>query len=161
MQKYDSAKHHRRSIRLPGHDYSTAGAYFVTICVNYRHRLLGKVQQGAMVPSAAGEMVQQVWEELPLHYEGVGIDAFVVMPDHIHGVIVLQRCGGLALGEVVHRFKSFTTAKYRHGVRAENWQEFEQRLWLRNYYEHLIRDERALENIRRYIFNNPIAWRKG
>ncbi len=161
MQKYDPAKHHRRSLRLPGHDYSAAGAYFVTICVNHRHRLLGEIRQGVMVPSAAGEMVQQVWEELPFYYEGVGIDAFIVMPDHIHGVIVLQRCGGLTLGDVMHRFKSFTTAKYRHGVRAESWREFEQRLWLRNYYEHLIRDERALENIRRYIFNNPIAWRKG
>lgn len=160
MKKYNPDKHHRRSIRIPGHDYSTAGSYFITICVNYRQPLFGEVRQKTMVPNAAGKMVQRIWEELPLHYPGVGIDTFVVMPDHVHGIVVLQKDGGLKLGEVVHRFKSFTTAKYRHGVRAENWQAFEQRLWLRNYYEHLIQDERALQNIRRYILNNPIAYRK-
>jgi RimJ/RimL family protein N-acetyltransferase/REP element-mobilizing transposase RayT len=160
MQKYDPAKHHRRSIRLKGYNYASAGAYFVTICVSHRHRLLGEIQQGVMYPSAAGKMVQQVWDELPLHYEGVEIDTFVVMPDHIHGIIILKGYGGLTLGDVVHRFKSFTTAKYRHGVKSHYWEAFEQRLWHRNYYEHIIRNERALQNIRRYIANNPIAWRK-
>jgi hypothetical protein len=84
MKKYNPDKHHRRSIRLPGHDYSTAGAYFVTICVNYRHPLFGEIQQKNMIPNAAGKMVQRIWEELPLHYKGVGIDA-------LHSAIHLQQ----------------------------------------------------------------------
>ncbi|HEY9725433.1 MAG TPA: transposase [Chroococcales cyanobacterium] len=176
--KYDSSQHHRRSIRLKGYDYSQAGAYFVTICINQGLHALGKIRNSRIYPSQSGEMVQTVWDELPLHYPGIAVDAFVLMPNHVHGIIVLRTAttevgattGGLplqmgdrfykpmTLGNVVHRFKSLTTAKYRHGVIQLGWTPFPKRFWQRNYYERIIRDEKSWEKIRGYILNNPIAW---
>jgi REP element-mobilizing transposase RayT len=187
--KYDASKHHRRSIRLKGYDYSQAGAYFVTICINQGLHTLGKIRNSQMYPSQPGEMVQTVWDELPLHYPGVGVDAFVLMPNHVHGIIVVQAVppclpnntvgadkgvgattGGLplptgdrshkpmTLGDVVHRFKSLTTAKYRHGVSQLGWTPFPKRFWQRNYHESIIRDEQSWDTIRGYILNNPIDW---
>ncbi len=161
-------RHHRRSIRLKGYDYTQPGAYFVTICTEDRECLLGEIVDGEMQLNDAGWMVQTVWDQLPDHYPGVDIDEFVVMPNHVHGIIVLvgdpvgatpRGCpDGQALPDVVHRFKSFTTALYRQGVAHNAWAPFPGRLWQRNYYEHIIRNERALERIRGYIQNNPIRW---
>ncbi|MGB3203811.1 MAG: transposase [Crinalium sp.] len=155
---YNPNIHHRRSIRLKGYDYSEAGAYFVTICVNQRRSLLGKIQEGIMYPSPAGEMVQIVWDEIPTYYQGIEIDAFVLMPNHIHGIIILEPNTSMKLGDVVHRFKSLTTAKYRHGVYHQEWLAFEKRLWQRNYYEHIIRNEEACDRLREYIRDNPLLW---
>jgi hypothetical protein len=86
----------RRSIRLQGYDYSQAGAYFVTICAQNRECLFGDIADGEMRLNDAGQMVQTVWDEIPAHYPGIDIDAFVVMPNHIHGIIVIVRaapCG--------------------------------------------------------------------
>ena len=84
---------HHRPIRLPGYDYAQTGAYFVTICTNNRECLFGDVVDGVMVLNAAGKMIQQVWAEIPLHVPNADIDAFVVMPNHIHGIIVLTNAG--------------------------------------------------------------------
>jgi REP element-mobilizing transposase RayT len=155
--KYDPNKHHRRSIRLKGYDYSQPGAYFVTICINGGLPTLGKICNSQMYASKPGQMVQNAWDELPLHYPGVAVDAFVLMPDHIHGIIFLTADNTMILGDVVHRFKSLTTAKYRHGVMELGWTPFPKRFWQRNYHESIIRDEASLDKIRRYILNNPIA----
>ena len=88
--------HGRRSIRLRGYDYSQAGAYFVTICVQDRACVFGNVVDGRMCLNAAGLMVRGVWDELPCYYAGVGIDAFVVMPNHVHGIVILS--GGVPNG---------------------------------------------------------------
>jgi REP element-mobilizing transposase RayT len=88
--------HGRRSIRLRGFDYSRSGAYFVTICVQDRACVFGNVVDGRMCLSAAGLMVRRVWDELPRFYAGVGIDAFVVMPNHVHGIVILS--GGVRNG---------------------------------------------------------------
>ncbi|MDP9371527.1 MAG: transposase [Chloroflexota bacterium] len=87
--RYDPRVHHRRSIRLKGYDYSQAGAYFVTICVRWRERLLGEVVDGETCPNAYGAIVARCWDDLPRHYPTVELDAFVVMPNHVHGVILL------------------------------------------------------------------------
>ena len=84
---------HRRSIRLRGYDYTRRGAYFVTVCTQDRRRLFGTVVNGRMVLNDAGRMVKTVWDELPGHYPGVDVDEFVVMPDHIHGVVRLTGVG--------------------------------------------------------------------
>ena len=89
MTRYSPDLHHRRSLRLKGYDYTRAGAYFVTVCVQGREGLLGEVAGSEMRPSAAGAMVRRVWEELPSHYAGVVVDAFSAMPNHIHGIIML------------------------------------------------------------------------
>ncbi len=87
---YDPNRHHRRSIRLKGYDYSQAGAYFVTINIHQRRCLLGKVADRKVYLSPAGNMVLALWEAIPSHYPGVEVDAFVVMPNHIHGIILLK-----------------------------------------------------------------------
>jgi len=186
-------ENHRRSIRLKGYDYSRAGAYFVTICVQNRECLFGKIVGAGpcacpnsdpractqMVLNDAGIMIQTVWQEIPNHYPGVNVDAFVVMPNHIHGIIILVGAGPracpdsgpcarpgqpqgvaptLSLPDVVHRFKTMTTKRYAVGVKQHGWQPFPGRLWQRNYYEHIIRDDESLNRIRQYIAENPLRW---
>ncbi len=174
----------RRSIRLSGYDYTREGAYFITICTQDRADRFGAITDGTIELNDVGRMVQNIWIELPTYYPGVDIDAFVVMPDHIHGIIILTRAESvgaglracpfdgngqpqgvaptetappdrLSLPDVVHRFKSLTTARYRAGVQRHDWPAFDGRLWQRNYHEHIIRDDAELTRIRRYIADNP------
>jgi len=86
---YDPSRHHRRSIRLKGYDYTKAGAYFVTIDVKNWLKLFGRIESGIMLLNEAGLMIQRIWMEIPDYYPGVLIDEFVVMPDHFHGIVVL------------------------------------------------------------------------
>jgi REP element-mobilizing transposase RayT len=155
----------------------------VTICTQNRECFFGQMNQGQMVPNGAGQLVESVWRQFPQAYPGVEVDAFVVMPNHVHGIIVLVGAGPrvcpdtwrphgahlgqpqgvaptntLSLPDVVHRFKSLITAKYRWGVRTDGWQPFTGRLWQRNYYEHIIRDEEELDRVRQYITDNPAGW---
>ena len=171
----------RRSIRLPRFDYSTHGAYFVTICAQDREHVFGNVVDGVMVLNDPGKMVQTVWDELPDHYPGVGIDAFVIMPNHVHGIIVLtgsdvgagpRTCPDkrgvrgqprgvaptMTLPQVVHRFKLMTTTRYRWGVEKFGWPPFRKRVWQRNYYERIIRDDNEWNRIRDYVTRNPAHW---
>ena len=87
--KYNPDKHARRSIRLWGYEYTQSGAYFITICTQNRDCLFGEVVKGIMNANEIGQMIQSVWAELPQHYPGMDVDAFVVMPNHIHGIILL------------------------------------------------------------------------
>jgi len=183
---YDPTRHHRRSTRLPAYDYGQAGAYFVTICTQNRECAFGEVVDGEIVLNEPGRMVETVWRELPQHYPGVEVDTLVVMPNHVHGIIMLVRAGpracpdnpgrswgvsgqpqgvaptgatgAMSLPDVVHRFKSLTTARYRRGVLQDRWLPFPGRLWQRNYYEHVIRNEEELDAIRQYIADNPLRW---
>jgi len=171
----DPNSHHRRFIRLKGYDYTQPGAYFVTICTQNRACLFGEVVDGKMQVNNAGRMVQTVWDGIPVYYAGVSIDAFVVMPNHIHGIVILvgaAPCGrpplgqaqgpaptiAISLPDVVHRFKTMTTKQYADGVKQSGWSPFPGQLWQRNYYEHIIRDEESLNCIRQYIADNPAQW---
>ena len=191
--KYDP-DNHRRSIRLKGYDYSQSGAYFVTICTQNRECLFGDISDGEMRLNYAGQMVRDVWNDLPIKYRGVEIDEFVVMPNHVHGIIVIvgaplvgahssgtvnhdieNRAGtrpaptgesetgqprrvAPTLGDVIGSFKSITTHQDTDGVRQHNWLAFNSKLWQRNYYEHIIRDEEEIDRIRQYIIDNPGKW---
>jgi len=175
--------HHRLSIRLNGYDYAQAGAYFVTICTQNRPCLFGDIADGEMLSNDAGRMARSVWEGLPDRFPGMEFDAFVVMPNHVHGIIVIP-CRGEScirpddsrqpdsgdhkdrpygttvgsLGRTIQAFKSTTTHQYVLGVRQQGWPPFHGRLWQRNYYEHVIRNERELDKIREYVATNPIKW---
>ena len=83
--------HRRRSIRFQGYDYSQAGAYFITICTQNRECMFGEIVDRKMVLNHAGNMIQTVWDEIPIHYAGIETDEFVVMPNHIHGIIIITR----------------------------------------------------------------------
>ena len=184
--RFDPERHHRRSIRLKGYDYHQPGAYFVTICTQDRACLFGDAVEGEIQLNDAGRMVHDVWNELPNHYPGIAIDAFVVMPNHIHGIMILvgadpRVCPNagqppvgvgpraypgqpqgvaptLGLPDVVHRFKTMTTRRYTDGAKQLGWEPFRGRLWQRNYYEHIIRNEESLNRIREYILTDPMHW---
>ncbi|MCK6555854.1 transposase [Candidatus Binatia bacterium] len=224
----------RRSIRLKGYDYQQQGGYFITICTQNRAFLFGDVVNGDMRLNDAGRLIQSVWNDMPTFYRGVETDEFVVMPNHVHGIIVLVRATPrgrpdgrddavgatprgrpdgrdavgatprgrpdgrdavgatprgrpdgrddavgatprgrpdgrdagqargpaptMSLGDVVHRFKTMTTRRYADAVKQSGWPAFAGRLWQRNYYEHIIRNEESLNRIRRYILDNPARW---
>jgi REP element-mobilizing transposase RayT len=95
--KYDPTKHHRRSIRLKGYDYTAAGAYFITICTYQRECLFGEIVNGVMQLNTFGLCVQACWQSLPDHFQKLQLDAFVVMPNHLHGILLLD--GDLGKGE--------------------------------------------------------------
>ena len=169
--KYNPDIHHRRSIRLKGYDYSRNGAYFITVCAQNRTCFFGNIKQGEMILNDAGKMAQDIWIEIPEYYDGIEINAFQIMPNHIHGIIIVgagpRACPdndisqkGLSLPDVVHRFKTLTTKKYIDGVKQHDWQPFDRKLWQRNYHEHIIRDEQSLHKIREYIMNNPRDWER-
>ena len=160
--------HHRRSIRLRDYDYSQAGAYFITLCTQKRECLFGEMSDDVVRMSDAGRMVQDVWQALPEHYSCVELDSFVVMPNHIHGIVVLNDIGARfiapnnddgamnrapTIGEIIRAFKARCTHGINrlHGVQGAS-------IWQRNYYEHVIRNESSLQEIREYIANNPAQW---
>ena len=155
----------RRSLRLKGYDYTHAGAYFVTICAEDKACLFGNVGDGCMCFNDAGQMLSTPWNEIPSRFADVAIDAFVVMPNHVHGIIILPDVvdgvatrSVAALGGVIAAFKSATTVDYIRGVKSGAWPAFRRRLWQRNYFEHVVRDEKALDRVRRYIDENPARW---
>ena len=152
---YDPNFHHRRSIRLQGYDYSQAGAYFVTLCVQRRECLLGEIVEQQMQLNQYGEIVLGWWNNVPDHFSGVDLDAFVVMPNHIHGVLVLSQESPQPpkLGQIVAYFKYESTKRVNVFRSTPGL-----RLWQRNYYEHIIRNESSLQEIRDYIATNPMRW---
>src|SRR6056297_1249221 len=165
--------HHRKSIRLKDYDYSKAGGYFVTVCTQKRQCLFGEIIDGKILLNEAGRMVQRVWDEIPGNYPGIETDVFIVMPDHIHGIIMIVGAGPCAcpdegqprgvaptmsLSDVVHRFKTMTTKRYTDGVKRCGWRSYPGRLWQRNYFDRVIRNEKELDQVREYIFDNPEKW---
>jgi REP element-mobilizing transposase RayT len=181
---YDPIIHHRRSIRLQGYDYTRAGAYFVTICTQQRLCLFGEVLNGEMVLNDAGQMVERWWRELNAKFPSVETDEYVIMPNHFHGIVGIHNVGAnvrvraesddhlesgqshesapeesVSLSKVVQWFKTMTTNIYIRGVKDHHWQSFPGKLWQRDYYEHIVRDEKDLKRIRVYIRANPSRWK--
>jgi putative transposase len=154
---------HRRSIRVKGFDYTTPGAYFVTVCVQNRACILGEVVDGAVQLSTPGLVAESWWCSVSNTFPSVEIDAYVIMPNHLHGIL---RFGSVddadappvTLGRVMQWFKSKTTLDYGIGVEQYGWPPYPSRLWQRNYYEHIVRDEAELTRIRAYIDGNPGRW---
>ena len=211
---YNPEKHHRRSIRLKGYDYTRECAYYFTICCHQRRCLLGEIEDGVMQLNLVGATVKAVWDSLPRHFPLIELDAFVVMPNHVHGIILITdsagncnpnrnsnpnpnlNCRGEAfvpgcnntspessstnaspfpgcnntsanptaqpilprgtqsgsIGAILQNFKSVATRRVNRITRNSGT------LWQRNYHEEIIRNEKAYENIRRYIMENPLSW---
>jgi REP-associated tyrosine transposase len=182
-----SSPYRRRSVRLQGYDYAQDGAYFVTICTANRACLFGQIVDGELRLDAFGEAVQRLWEDMPAHHRGVELDAFVVMPNHIHGIVVFaydEGEAGLATTGAQETRRAdeagLATTTTTGAVRARRKRTLgtvvagfksavsrEARagripapvsLWQQGYYEHIIRSEAALDRIREYIANNPAKW---
>jgi REP element-mobilizing transposase RayT len=165
-------QHHRRSIRLREHDYSRAGAYFVTICVRDRTCPLGTIDDGMCALSNVGHIVENAWQNLVISFAGTILDEYVIMPNHVHGIIIIADCSrGLinqtpapvptqwilmqnpkqTLGKMIRHFKA-KSAKLIHDAGIHQFQ------WQRNYWERIIRNEHSLQAIREYIRTNPRHW---
>ena len=151
----------RRSLRLPGYDYSQQGVYFITVCVERKTCLFGRIQAGQMVCNEAGVMIHTQWESLPQRFPGLRLDECIVMPNHFHALLILDAIAqSVGVGQIVGAWKSLTTNFYIDGVRTAGWPPFPRRLWQRNYWEHIVRSDEALVNIREYIASNPAHWEK-
>lgn len=200
--KYNSAIHHRRSIRLRGYDYSRTGLYFITINVQNREMLFGTVENKQMLVNAAGKMVSQEWEALPQRFGNIILHEYCVMPNHFHAILEIDDRADVTVGaglvpapdeaadkprdraatraaptedtatagddlksddpktvgDMIGAFKSITTVEYIRRVKNAGWPVFNRKLWQRGYYEHIIRNERAFQNIAGYIKDNPARW---
>jgi len=160
----------RRSIRLKDYDYGKAGAYFVTICTQGQKNLFGEVLNGEMLLNEIGRVMKKWWEEIDSKFKNVGLDEFVIMPNHFHGIVIIvgadlrvcpDKMGehtGSPLHRIVQWFKTMTTNEYIRNVYNQRWKPFSKRVWQRNYYEHIIRNEEKLNKIRYYIQTNPLKW---
>jgi putative transposase len=217
----------RKSIRLKDYDYSQAGGYYITIVAQGRECLFGIIMEGEMVLNEAGRMVLKWWNELPNKFPSTTLDAFVIMPNHFHGVIFIHEtatgkhmgagehtgsslhgtivgadlrvCPGdmekgahagaplpngtmndeletgehagrgehigsplrrpnAPLSQIIQWFKTMTTNEYIRGVKQSGWPPFDGKLWQRNYYEHILRNQSDYERIANYIALNPAQW---
>ena len=177
--KFDPQKHHRRSIRLKGYDYTQPGAYFVTMCTWHRETLLGDIIGGEMRLSAMGQIIEIEWRRLTDHFNHLELGAFVIMPNHVHGILILSTGEASAqivsypaeirwadaspqppigtqpgsLGAILQNLKSVSTRKINQLQCTPGAP-----VWQRNYYEHIIRDEADWRRIAAYIQNNPARW---
>ncbi len=185
--KYNPEIHKRRSIRLKGYDYAQAGLYFITICCQDRIYRFGKIENNEMILNEYGIIAYNEWQKLSERFQNFELDVFQIMPNHMHGIIVLNdpvRAGftpaqnanaqnpenaqithaGIRAGaspaptisDIVGAYKSLVTNRCLEIYKSKN--ETMGKLWQRNYYEHIIRNEQSYQNISNYIINNPAKW---
>jgi putative transposase len=171
---FDPKRHHRRSIRLKGYDYSQPGAYFLTICTYRSVDLFGRVKKGRVVKSQHGKIAADEWIRTAKMRTNVELDVYVVMPNHFYGIMVLTenhveiggrtrraqtdeserfgkpRCGSLPT--IVRAFKAAVTKRVNRHRGTPGFP-----VWQRNYYEHIVRDDDELDAIRKYITENPVC----
>lgn len=208
MTQYNPNIHHRRSIRLKGYDYASAGLYFITICTQNREMMFGEINNGEMMLNDAGRMVERWYAKTEENFPDIVCHEMIVMPNHFHCIwqnvgadpcvrpdneIVHPVTGhengivhpngdasahvdldahvdlgahvgaplrpGTQLSTVVQWFKTMTTNEYIRGVKQLDWPPFDRRLWQRNYYEHIIRNQLSYNDIVNYIITNPSRWK--
>lgn len=169
----------RKSIRLKGWDYSSPGGYFVTICTHNQEHLFGEIREGKMPVNEYVNILRQCWGDLPLHYSNVQLDEFIVMPNHVHGVIIMKDIDNMLVGdgfkpsrhpnrtgykpvptrqhhgltEIIRAFKTFSARRINISQDTQG-----RPVWQRSFHDHIIRNDREFDRIRQYIINNPIGW---
>jgi REP element-mobilizing transposase RayT len=152
----------RKPNRLKDYDYSQNGYYFVTICTKDKEEYFGKVENGKMILNKIGEIARNLWKEIPNHFNDISLDEYTVMPNHVHGIVIIVRNADLRslhqkrtkmlLSTAIQQYKSSVTREansLRMNVKFQ---------WHKSFHDHIIRDEKALNNIREYIANNPLKW---
>ena len=205
MEQYNPNKHHRRSIRLQGYDYSQAGLYFVTLVCQDRAHLFGAIKDGIMCLNEFGQIAADEWLHTQEVRNNVVLHEYVIMPNHIHGIIEILfpkesnnivgefRSPSQTIGAIIRGYKiatikrikelvkrteeskgEYSKGEYSKGEYSKGELQFaptvptartreiikslEYKIWQRNYYEHIIRDEKAYINISNYIIENPKRW---
>jgi REP element-mobilizing transposase RayT len=178
-------KHNRKSIRLHEYDYSSPGMYFITLCAQDKKCLFGDIVDDEMRLNEFGKIAQQQWLSIPNRFDDICLDEFIVMPNHMHGIIKIvgaplagalsnnvapgnkrapargaPTMGGatVAIGVIIGAYKSLCVHQCLQYIKQNNKNLILGKLWQRNYYEHIIRNEISLNKIREYIINNPIQW---
>ena len=177
-------KPNRRSIRLPGYDYASAGWYFVTICCKENRHLFGEIRDGEMVLNEPGTIAEECWLQTETIRQNCRIHDYIIMPNHIHGIVEITGSSvpdfqetepskfvspSGTIGSIVRGFKINTIKKIRDLVckgelqfapTAMKIKELDFKIWQRNYYEHIIRNEESHNKIAAYIRNNPANWQE-
>jgi len=174
MKYFAWPRWHRHSIRLKGFDYAQPGMYFVTICARNKEWLFGEIQDGKMELNEWGRIVEKCWYEIPKHFEHVSLNEFVIMPNHVHGIISIHSsrnhvgarhavplpknrkfAGAIpgSLSTIIGSFKSAATKRINESLLLDHMNP-----WQRNFYEHIIRNMKDLNRIRTYIKENPAHW---
>jgi putative transposase len=153
--KYDPDFHHRQSIRLNGYDYSKSGAYFITICTHEREYLFGDIVDEAIELTIFGNIARSNWDRLSHYHPNLIMDESIVMPNHLHGIMILESSTEHTkpISEIIRGFKTFSAKAINkeRGLRGVP-------VWQRNYYDRIIRNELELDRVRQYIINNPQNW---
>lgn len=187
MHHYNPQKHHRRSIRLQGYDYSQEGLYFITICCQDRAHLFGEIVDGEMILNSYGEIAQKEWQNTSTIRDNVVLHEFVVMPNHFHSIIEIkfqkgnneigkfqspsQTVGAIIRGykiAAIKKIKDYILGKekskgelqFAPTAPTEKIKELDFKIWQRNYYEHIIRNDQSYERISDYIRDNPKRWKE-
>ncbi len=160
----------RKQNRLRNYDYSQAGYYFVTVCTQSKQEWLGKIDKGEIILNGYGVIAAYYWEKIPKHYPNVILDEWIIMPNHIHGIVVItpsvsasvgtEQCSvptntrtkNVSLSQIIKSFKGVTIKRVRSEFGDIRF------AWQRSFYEHVIRNETSLHRIREYIINNPKQW---
>ena len=159
----------RKSIRLKNYNYAENGLYFITICSYKNQKIFGNINQISnekIILSKVGKIIQKHWFEIPEHYKFAELDFFVIMPDHIHGIILLdngrifapdginkfQNVISNSISSIIRSFKASVTKAVRQELNI-------QFVWQRGFYEHVIKNEKELNKIREYIYNNPLKFK--
>ncbi len=169
----------RKPNRLKDYDYNHHGYYYLTICTKNRSEIFGEISNNIMHLSQIGKITNKFWVEIPEHFKYIELDEFIIMPNHIHGVIIINNDVGNAdlrfskwhsskkyfnqkilnsdrskmiVSKIIHGFKSSVTREIRRQINNSNFE------WQKSYYDHIIRNEKDLNRIRGYIINNPCNW---
>lgn len=152
----------RRSARIAEFDNTSAGSYFVTICLNDMSQLrLGSLESGELTLNEAGVMVADCWESTLAKFPGTAFDSMVVMPNHLHAIVFIGTDLMTVppnLTSAIGAFKSIATVEYIRGVKEGRFPPFEKALWQRSFHDRILRSQKAIEIARLYIEGNPARW---
>ncbi|HLP87893.1 MAG TPA: transposase [Nostocaceae cyanobacterium] len=167
---YDPNIHHRHTIRLKNYHYTQPGAYFITICTKAKQCLFGNVINGKMQLNYLGQIAFNCWQEIPKHYSNTELDVFVIMPNHLHSILLITEIVGTwqchvqpprqfskpvsgSISTIIGNYKSAVSKQINLILKTKG-----QSIWQTNYYEHIVRNEESFNSIREYILNNPQTW---
>ena len=151
----------RKNTRLKEFDYTQSSYYFVTICMKNRNEFFSHIVNSELILTEFGKILDDVWNNLPKYYN-VELDYYIIMPDHFHGIVIIDNTlnvkddkgkDPLTLSDIIGKFKSYSSRKIRNLL--VNKDEFE---WQKSFYDRIIRSEVELDNIRKYIKENPLRW---
>jgi len=153
----------RKKLRARSYDYASPGTYWVTICVHHMECRFGQVVNGVIGLNEAGRMIHDHWHSLPKRYAGLALDAHVVMPNHLHGILFLGTTAEnqlASLSAVIGAFKSLTTVDYSRGVGEGRFPSYDRTLWQRSFQDRIVQSEWRLDDLRRYVDGNPGRWQE-